>query len=274
MPELPEVECVRRSLEPGLIGRRVIRSTIRRRDIITPRGIIHPLAGGTIQSLDRHGKQLAIVDHLGRAVVVRFGMTGGLMLTGSSRHPTHTHASWLLDSGMRLRFIDARRFGGLVYAPEGPGALWAHLGPDALHIRADVLRRRLDGSRRAIKAALLDQHVLAGVGNIYADEALHAAGLHPARPAGSLGHAESQALAGAIRTILRSAVDAGGSTIRDYRDGAGRAGLFQNRHSVYGRGGLPCLRCGHVLEMGLIAQRTTVWCPVCQPMPGQARSSC
>ncbi len=270
MPELPEVETVRKSLEPGLVGRTVLRAVVRRRDIITPRGTDRPLAGRTIRALIRHGKQLAIVDRSGCALVVRFGMTGGLTLSPSPRHPAHTHAAWLLDSGIRLRFIDARRFGGLVYAPEGPGPLWARLGPDALNIRADVLRRRLSGSRRAIKAALLDQHTLAGVGNIYADEALHAAGIHPVRPAGDLTPAEVRSLAGAIREILRAAVDAGGSTIRDYRDGTGQAGSFQMKHTVYGRGGRPCTRCGCGLEQGLVAQRTTVWCPVCQQSVGQA----
>lgn len=264
MPELPEVECLRRSLEPGLVGRTIRRVIIRRRDIVSPAGAAGLLTGGTIETLRRHGKQLAVIDHRGRAVIVQLGMTGGLNLSDAVRHPPHTHVVWVLDSGARLRFVDARRFGRVRHEPEGPQGRWAGLGPDALSIRADVLRRALDGSGRPIKAALLDQRVLAGVGNIYADESLHAARIHPARAAGGLTRAEIRVLARKIRVILGRAIDLGGSTIRDYRDGAGQSGAFQGRHRVYGRTGKPCTRCGGVLESGRVAQRTTVWCPVCQ----------
>lgn len=292
MPELPEVETLRRSLESGLIGRTVRGVTVRRRDVVAApgdppggfsrsRGVFTPaplddamlLVGGVIADLRRHGKQLAIVDDRGRAVIVQLGMTGALRLSGDRDDPAHTHLVWRLDDGARLRFFDPRRFGLIRPAPDGPAEAWVALGPDALAIRGPALARRLRAGNRAIKAALLDQAALAGVGNIYADEALFDAGLHPARPSASLDAGDTERLARAIRAVLRSAIRRGGSTIRDYRNGAGAPGSFQHRHKVYGRAGLPCPRCGGVLDRLLIAQRTTVACPRCQTMgPGPGRS--
>jgi formamidopyrimidine-DNA glycosylase len=286
MPELPEVESVRRSLEPCLTGRGVTRVECRRRDVVVApgdppggfsrhRGHARPvpivpgmlLEGRTIRGLDRRGKQLALLTDSGPALIVHLGMTGRLEHTTGGDDPPHTHLVWVLDDGSRLRFADPRRFGLVRIAPAGPAPLWAELGPDALTIGARTLHGAVCRSRRAIKAILLDQAVLAGVGNIYADEALHASGVHPARPGASLDAAETGRLAREIRGVLGRAVRAGGSTVRDYRDGAGRPGSYQHRHRVYGRGGLACVSCGGVLEQGTIAQRTTVWCPRCQP-PG------
>lgn len=292
MPELPEVERIRRSLEPGLVGRVVVSVRVIRRDVIVApgdpfggfsrvRGVARPvrmdqsmlLVGGRVDSLLRHGKQLAVIDDRGRALIVGLGMTGRLDLSRVRPSPRHTHVVWTLDGGALLRFIDPRRFGLVRLAPEGPRSAWAGLGPDAATIRADLLAGALGSSLRSVKAALLDQGILAGVGNIYADEALHAAGIHPGRPARELGRAEIVSLAGAIRRVLAKAIVAGGSTIRDYQDGSGQAGGFQSQHRVYGRSGLPCMSCGGVLERGRIAQRTTVFCPRCQPWRGDEHRS-
>lgn len=306
MPELPEVECVRRSLERGLIGRTVRAVEVRRRDIITapgdpPGGFArsraarnHPvrppapvtpadlLVGFTIERIDRLGKQLAIhgVDaRPGRrsAIVVHLGMTGQLLLEGPSSAGSqvdHSHIVWTLDgpSGL-LIFRDPRRFGGVRLAlnAEAVDRLWADLGPDALDITADELRSALRSARRPIKSALLDQSVLAGVGNIYADEALWRARIAPGRPARGLSVDDCERLAAGIRGVLREAIDSGGSTIRDYVDGSGRAGSFQLRHAVYGRGGLPCPRCGRRLASAVVAQRTTVWCRACQRASSRTR---
>ncbi len=166
-----------------------------------------------------------------------------------------------------LLFCDPRRFGGLWAFPTA-GALraarWAQLGPDALRVTAAQLRPRLHATRRPLKSALLDQHLLAGVGNIYADESLFRAGLHPRRPAASLSRQEVAGLAAAIRFCLQTSLAAGGSTLRDYRDADGRSGFAQAAHAVYGRGGLPCFTCGARLRIGQTAQRTTVHCPRCQ----------
>jgi formamidopyrimidine-DNA glycosylase len=271
MPELPEVESTRRSLRPR-IGARVSRVDLRRAQIVDgPRTPEALLAGSTILGLHRHGKQLAIEGE--RAVVlVHLGMTGQLVIASTPPQPDrHIHAVWSLV-GVRetpvasLWFRDPRRFGGL-WTFASMSVLrqrWARLGPDALGVPDDALPDALAGSRRAIKAVLLDQAVLAGVGNIYADEALFRAGIRPTKPAARLTLAQSNCLTESLRQILAESIESGGSTLRDYRDAAGQAGSFQSRHRVYGRGGEPCLVCGTRLTRTTIAQRTTVYCRRCQ----------
>lgn len=290
MPELPEVESIRRSLEPRLLGRVVRAVTLHRRDVLVLPG--DPFGGfarqrgqartarprraaradllldAAITALRRRGKQLALVAGSGRVLIVQLGMSGQLVhREPGQRAPQsdHIHATWRLDDG-RLLFRDPRRFGGLRALPTVSDleALWSELGPDALSVQGPELAAALTKSPRPLKAALLDQAVLAGVGNIYADEALHQAGLAPQRPAGSLAAADSARLAAAIRGVLAQAVEAGGSTLRDYVDANGDPGTYQLSHAVYGRGGQPCPRCGHPLASAQVAQRTTVWCPHCQ----------
>lgn len=300
MPELPEVECVRRSLEQGLVGRAITGVRVLRRDVITAPGdppggfsrsrgakwTVPPepaklddrdlLVGARVERVERRGKQLALWGadvkagaHGQRAVLVHLGMTGQLVLSPKPDHP-HTHVVWTLGGQAAragtLVFRDARRFGGVRLAPDARAvdAIWSLLGPDALTIDHAQLAERLAGSSRAIKATLLDQGVLAGVGNIYADEALWQAQIAPTRAAGRLADSEVGRLASAVRDVLARAIEAGGSTLRDYVDGDGNPGSYQARHSVYGRGGLACLRCGKKLASETIAQRTTVWCRGCQ----------
>lgn len=183
----------------------------------------------------------------------------------------HVHVEWAFDDGSRLIFRDPRRFGGLwcfASLEELRATRWHALGPDALTITAKQLRGALSSSARVVKAALLDQHALAGVGNIYADEALHRAGLHPLRVCASITDEGWRALGVAIRAVLREAVVSGGSTLRDYRTATGEAGGFQARHRVYGRAGEACRRCRGVIERLTVAQRSTHMCPVCQPLNG------
>jgi formamidopyrimidine-DNA glycosylase len=305
VPELPEVETLRRSLRPHLLGARILSASLRRRDVLTtpgdprggftrsrsaprprPRPVLpaHLLQGATISALERRGKQLAILADDGRALVVRLGMSGQVLLAEDPRRATrgldHVHAVWRLaprpDHGRPpatdrcLLFRDPRRFGGLAFLPsrEALDDHWSALGPDALTITADLLGRRLAGRDTPIKAALLNQAILAGVGNIYADESLFEAGLHPLRRAADLDQAEVNRLAAAIRSVLRAALAAGGSTLRDYRDADGLAGTAQHAHRVYGRTGRPCPRCGLPLASRVIAQRTTTFCTTCQPLRG------
>ncbi len=298
VPELPEVETIRRTLAPHIVGRRIASLTLHRKDIVTGAArrpdLLHNC---TITSLARHGKQLAIVAQPDRrsrererpvagargsvrALVVHLGMTGQLLLLAPNQPPTqtdHIHAQWTLaDTRGRgrttgtLLFRDPRRFGGL-FTYRSLDALqlaWSSLGPDALepppHDHPSLAR--LWRSRRAIKAALLDQSCIAGVGNIYADESLFRAGIHPARRANSLKPIERAELLNAVRAILHQSLDSGGSTLRDYRDARGDSGSFQSRHQVYGRGGEPCIQCGRSLSSKSLGQRTTVWCPNCQPI--------
>lgn len=284
MPELAEVETLRRALAPMLIGRKVERVLVRTRSIIAapadpltgfcrtrarprPRLLRRSmlLEGCTIRRLERLGKQLAIDTAEGPAVCIQLGMTGGLSVAATPR--PHEHVIWLLEGGVRLAFSDARRF-GLIGCHTSFEDLrerrWASLGPDALTIRSQHLARVCTGSRRPIKALLLDQNALAGVGNIYADESLFLAGIHPTNPANRLSRAQIRTLASAIRRVLRDAIRAGGSSIRDFRTIEDAPGRYQSRHRVYGRTGQPCVWCGSTLESRMIAQRRTVFCRTCQ----------
>ncbi|MEM1183906.1 MAG: bifunctional DNA-formamidopyrimidine glycosylase/DNA-(apurinic or apyrimidinic site) lyase [Planctomycetota bacterium] len=295
MPELPEVETVRRSLAPRLVGRTVTKATLHRRDIAVMPGDpeggfsrqreIHQapkrvraadmLQGRRLVEPLRRGKQLAIVSAAGDdgrpAIIVHLGMTGQLRWVaagGKLDAADHVHATWRLDDGSRLVFRDPRRFGGIWLLPDQRDleARWATLGPDGLESSINELVQALDrSSRRAVKAALLDQGVIAGIGNIYADESLFRAGVHPLTPLEQLDDSDRLRLARSLRGVLQAAVDARGSTLRDYADADGRLGAAQGMHRVYGRGSQPCTTCGTLLEREVIAQRTTVWCPSCQP---------
>lgn len=272
MPELPEVEHLRRTLEPAILGVRIASVVIARRDVVhgLPKrdAAAALLAGDRPRELVRHGKHMAVIGSSGRAVCIHLGMSGTVrVLDGPVPLPDHAHVVWTLQTGQRLVFRDPRRFGGIWIASsldELRTGRWSDLGPDALAIESKGLRDRLAGSSRAIKAALLDQRVLAGVGNIYADEALFLARVHPARPAPTLTNDELARLAGAIVRVLRESIEAGGSTLRDYVDAQGRSGGQQRQHRVYGRSGQPCPVCGRALERLVIAQRGTSACPSCQ----------
>ena len=274
MPELPEVETVRRTVERRAGGRRILAVT----DHTAGRGYARPvlhvaadapglagLAGERLTGLRRHGKQLALLTRSG-VLRVQLGMSGKLLHLDHERpDPPHTHLSLALEGGSRLVFSDPRRFGGvrLLRDQTALQALWDRLGPDALEIGPAALYGRLSGTTRALKAALLDQDLVAGLGNIYVDELLHTRRLAPQRPAHTVSRALAEGLVRSMRTLLNQAVRVGGSTVRDYADANGRAGGFQDRHRVYGRAGLPCLRCRHPLHSGVVSGRTTVWCGAC-----------
>lgn len=282
---------MRRSLERAIVGRLIADVRLLRREMVAmpedPAGGFSRsraersgpirrvpkrdlLAGQRIERVCRHGKQLALVSDAGRVLNVHLGMTGQFLCSGAGQRlaqQDHVHVVWRLEDGGGLAFRDPRRFGGIWTCRDEEdlrSRRWGTLGPDAAEIRASDLAAGLVGSRRAIKAVLLDQRVIAGVGNIYADEALFRARILPQRPGGSLTGGEVTALCRTIRTILRDAIEAGGSTLRDYRDAEGRAGAYQQRHSVYGRGGQACRVCSGVLCSAAIGQRTTVWCSGCQ----------
>lgn len=279
MPELPEVESIRRTLLPHLVGTRLTRVTLRRPDICeswtlrkglfvsTPTTPSTLLQGGVIADILRHGKQLALVARDGRALCITLGMSGHLGWQVTPPDRPHVHCLWKTRDGY-LVFEDPRRFGGLWTYPSLDALRqhrWAALGLDALSAKPGTLAHQLAGSARPVKAALLDQSVLAGIGNIYADEALHRARIAPTRPCGSLASTEVRTLAAAIRWVIRHSIAHGGSTLRDYRNADGGKGNYQSRHAVYGRGGQPCHTCGQHLHAAQIAQRTTVWCTSCQP---------
>lgn len=298
MPELPEVESIRRSILAHVVGTRVAAASLNRRDVLVapgdPTGGFarqrsavrgpkpvrvrpeHLLEGALITAVERRGKQLALIAELGsssRALVVQLGMSGQFLHRAPGQElpdVSHVHAEWKLKRGRRdagrLVFRDPRRFGGLrAFATSDLRMHWdVELGPDALLITPEQLAAAVAGSRRPVKALLLDQAALAGVGNIYADEALFGCGVRPDREAALLNPLEIVRLADAIRQTLDRAVEAGGSTLRSYVDADGNPGTFQLQHAVYGRGGQPCPKCGRTLRSGRLAQRTTVWCMGCQ----------
>ena len=288
MPELPEVERTRLSLTP-LIGRAITRASLVRADICASfnasnklhRSTSHDLLhSARISRLSRRGKQLAIHTDDGPTLCIQLGMSGRLLLLPSdiphltSHIPKHTHALWRFDDNSKLLFIDPRRFGGLSTYPTEHALLqfrWSALGPDALTITTRDLARACEGSHRPIKSLLLDQSALAGVGNIYADESLFRARIHPATHASTLSKPQLTSLARAIRFILARAIKAGGSTLRNYADSAGTAGNAQSLHAVYARANLPCTNCSHPLRGTRLAQRATVFCPACQPPPPKPR---
>lgn len=281
MPELPEVEHIRRRLTDRIVGRRVDRVTVRRDDVVrnpVPRSGRSEalLRGGVIATVHRHGKRLAIESGDGRVVEFGLGMSGAFLVEPIGSPPAargHRHVIWTLDSGntstgpLRLVWRDPRRFGGLWPWASRAALLelaWGRLGPDALLITPRRLQERLSGTERAVKTALLDQKLVAGVGNIYADEALHAAGIAPMRTASGVRSAEIGKLVRALKRILRQAAEEGGSTIRDHRGPDGLSGSFQSRHAVYGRPDEPCEACGTEISLMTLGGRSTHWCETCQ----------
>ena len=281
MPELPEVEAIRQVLAPVMIGREIDRVTVSRRDVVRGldgrrRGRLAPASlgeGRRIDGLDRRGKQLLVRFDGGGGLVIRLGMSGRLDLSvGRTRSvPPHRHVVWtfgrMTNDVVRVAFIDPRRFGGVHLVRDERDLqtrLLAGLGPEATEIDGQTLHARLGRTRRAVKVALLDQAVLAGVGNIYADEALFRARIHPETPGSDLDRQASGRLARAIRTILSAAINAGGSTIRDHRLPEGLEGDYRSSHQVYGRSGQPCGGCGGLLEEIRLAARSTTFCPSCQ----------
>lgn len=276
MPELPEVENVRRAIAPALVGATFRACTIHRADVCEVRGAEgslsprHLLERAEIGAINRRGKQLAIVARDGRVLCVHLGMSGSLELVPRGRPlAPHTHVTWTLSStpDQLLAFRDPRRFGGL-WCFADQAALhedrWNNLGPDALEVTAVHLHDASKGSARKVKALLLDQGAVAGVGNIYADEALFAARLSPHARAGKVKLSTWGELVEKLRGILLASINEGGSTIRDYRGPTGEAGRAQRLHKVYGRAGEACEGCGSRLRSGAVGQRTTVWCHKCQ----------
>jgi formamidopyrimidine-DNA glycosylase len=275
VPELPEAESLARQVRETVVGCRIGRVRVGRRDVVRENGvrIERAMAGRCVAAVDREGKRVRLCLDDGTRIVFALGMTGRLeVVPPSSVTRPHTHLRVVIEPGGReLRFIDARRFGGVwVLTGESGDSVrdvsdrpLAKLGPDALTISWPRFARVLT-ARRQLKALLLDQHRIAGLGNIYVDEALFRAGLHPLTSAASLDAAAGKRLLRAIRSVLRRAIAAGGSSVRDFRGADGEPGYFQIRHQVYDRAGEPCRRCNATLVRLLVAGRGTTICPVCQ----------
>ena len=287
MPELPEVETVKRGLWDTLGTRRVTGARVFRSDIFrncTATQFQSAVRGKCFQDASRRGKYLLLSfwEPKRSAIwVVHLGMSGQLLVT--SGHPqvkAHTHVILTFSEGYQLHFVDPRRFGRL-YLIDGakpePLPSLAGLGPEPLQggWKSADLARVLRGRRAAIKTVLMDQRVLAGLGNIYAAEACFRAKIHPARPAGGLDMEEIKRLHRAIGAVLREAIRHGGSSVDSaYVKADGAPGGFQDHHRVYGRGGLPCPRCRAPVQRIVLGQRSTYLCPNCQPLSGGQAVAC
>lgn len=264
MPELPEVQTVVTTLRPKIVGRVIVAVVSVRPDIVTPAGtnLAARLTQRSVRSVERRGKRIVFTLDDDNRFYIHLGMTGRLgMASPDEPLPTHTHLELDLG-GMRLRFRDPRRFGGVWWL--GAGSPDDGMGPEPLGLRTAELVRRLGRTTRAVKSALLDQRVVAGLGNIYVDEALHAANIHPVTPADRLSADDVSRLGRAIKATLRRAIRHRGSTLRDYVDADGAAGGFQKLHRVYDRAGDPCHRCRAAIERIVLGGRSTHFCPKCQ----------
>ena len=291
MPELPEVETIRRQLEPLIVGAELVDAWA------FPSAKFLPAldaVGATVRGVGRRGKYLLValdLDDDDHELVVHLGMTGRLTVRdrtaqGAQQEPIaaegepswgesvqlhegrHLRASWRLSDGRELHFDDVRRFGRLAVVGAGQHECLptlAALGPEPFDDEFDPehLRRAVNSSRQAVKTQLLGQRVVAGVGNIYADEALWRAGVHPRDR--RLSTARAVALRDSVRAVLREGIDNGGTTLRNYRDVGGASGENLRNPDCYGRGGEPCVRCGELLRRGVVDARATTWCPACQP---------
>lgn len=275
MPELPEVEVICQGLRPHLTNR--IITSIRH----SGKPLRHPvplaamnkqLCGQTIHTVTRRAKYLLIETMAGSLLIIHLGMTGNLgIFPHSAPLKTHDHVCWQLDNGLELRLGDSRRFGAVwLLSPEQARnretGFFANTGPEPFsttcnpgHFMALAQRRR-----QPIKTFLMDSKVVAGIGNIYANEALLAAGIHPTRPACTLQEKEWQKLISLIRTILTQAIACGGSTISDFINASGERGYFQMNFKVYGRNNQPCHQCGTLIEKIQIGGRASYFCPKCQ----------
>ena len=271
MPELPEVETIVRELRPDVVGRRIRRARLSHDDVL--RGVTRPrllrgLVGARITSLDRRAKHAVFTLDRGTRLVVQPGMTGALLIE-NGRAPTDYEVLWLrLDDGPGLIYRDVRRLGTLLLLdPEGWNRYDKTLGAEPLTFgfTPRALAEALGHSRQAIKKALMDQKLLAGVGNIYANEALFAAGIDPSKPARALDAEAWRRLHRELRRILQAAIASQGTTVRDYMTGSGEQGRFQFDLQVYEREGESCVRCGTTLTgTHAIDQRITVFCHRCQ----------
>jgi formamidopyrimidine-DNA glycosylase len=270
MPELPEVETTRLGLKAHVEGKRVSHVVMRSRALRlpVPRKLSHLVSGATVRDITRRGKYL-ILDCGRGSLIIHLGMSGRLWLINGAIAPErHDHFDLVMATGTIIRLRDPRRF-GLVLWHKGKGLthpLLANLGPEPLGTEFDGgwLHRQTRSRSSAIKQTLMDSRVVAGIGNIYANEALFRSGINPKTPAQRIGLARYRRLAEQIRITLMAAIDAGGSSLRDYVGSDGQAGNFQTKFQVYGRDGKPCLRCGTLIRLLRQGQRSTYYCPRCQ----------
>jgi formamidopyrimidine-DNA glycosylase len=270
MPELPEIETIRRGLEPHLVGQRVSGVLVRHRGLRwkVRADLAKILTGRAIRHLDRRSKYL-LIECDGGWLIVHLGMSGSLRLVPAEQPPgKHDHIDILFAGGKALRLTDPRRFGAVLWTDKAPARhpLLRDLGPEpfAAEFDASWLVARTHGRKAAIKNLLMDNRLVCGVGNIYANESLFRAGIHPQRAGGRISRARYAKLVTAVRDTLEAAIRAGGSTLRDFVHADGSPGYFQQEYFVYDRSGQPCKRCGTPVKSVRLGQRSAFYCPRCQ----------
>jgi formamidopyrimidine-DNA glycosylase len=280
MPELPEAETIVRGLRRTVLGERIRGVDVPHPDVLraSPRAFAARVRERRIEGVGRRGKNVLLLLDGGRVIAVNLGMTGALLpfreIPRGGAVPTHPAVRFRFRSGGVLVFDDQRRFGTVeVLDADAWTERQARMGPEPLEdaFTAEGLFRALRASVSPVRSWLLDQRRIAGVGNIYASEALHLAGIHPARRARTVTRREAVRLHEAIRSVLQAAIDHGGTTIRDYRNADGEAGGYGRRLHVYGREGEPCPTCGTELRRTVISNRSAYYCPSCQPRRGAGR---
>lgn len=269
MPELPEVETTRRGIYPHIEGQTIRTLVVREPRLRWPVPAKLPdlVAGARILSVARRGKYLLLGMAQG-SILIHLGMSGSLRILAADTPPAkHDHVDLVLENGRLLRLTDPRRFGAVLWQPAGEEhPLLASLGPEPLSeaFNGDYLHQHTKGRRSAIKSVLMNSHVVVGVGNIYANEALFMAGIDPRRAAGRISRQRLDGLVEAVKTVLKAAIEQGGTTLRDFVGGDGKPGYFAQQLHVYGRAGQPCPQCHRVLKEVRLNQRSTVFCPHCQ----------
>lgn len=270
MPELPEVETTRRAIAPYVVGQCVNAVVVRQPQLRwpVPKALTGELPGQTIESVDRCGKYLLLTTATG-SVILHLGMSGSLRIVPRAKAPDkYDHVDLVLANGDCLRLRDPRRFGAVLWTTGDATQhkLLANIGPDPLGrgFDGDCLYRKSRGRKRAIRDLLMDSRVVAGLGNIYANEALYRAGIHPRRAAGRISRQRYRRLTQAIRATLQRAIAAGGTTLRDFRSANGNPGYFQHTMHVYGRQGEPCRRCRRPIRAAPLGRRRVFYCSHCQ----------
>lgn len=275
MPELPEVETTRRGIEPHLCRQRISRVIVRQPSLRwpIPENIPALMAGATVESVRRRGKYLLLklvrAEALPGTAIFHLGMSGSLRVIDVDEPAmVHDHVDIVLENGTALRYTDPRRFGCLLWQDDGEPAhrLLAGLGPEPLtdEFNGDLLYQRSRGRSTVVKNLIMDGKIVVGVGNIYANEALFAAGIRPDRRAGKIARKRYLLLAEEIKRVLAMAIDSGGTTLKDFVGGDGKPGYFKQELQVYGRGGKPCSNCSTTLTEIRLGQRSTVFCRQCQ----------
>ncbi|MBI1423571.1 MAG: bifunctional DNA-formamidopyrimidine glycosylase/DNA-(apurinic or apyrimidinic site) lyase [Gammaproteobacteria bacterium] len=270
MPELPEVETTRRGIAPHVQGHTIRQIIVRDRRLRwpVPANLNAKLQGQTIREVSRRGKYLLLRTDVG-TLILHLGMSGSLrVLACDTPAEKHDHVDIVLDNGHCVRLRDPRRFGAVLFSDSDPlqHELLRDLGPEPLsdQFNLEYLFSKSRKRSACIKAFIMDSHIVVGVGNIYANEALFAAGIHPRRAAGKVSRAQYQLLVQAIKDVLRAAIKAGGTTLRDFTRSDGKPGYFRLSLQIYDHAGEPCPKCGKPISLAVIAQRATYYCTHCQ----------